>query len=266
MNKTIPIICGSVASNPSPLGVKLHNAGYEALNLNYTYIASGSSSIEQVINNVRNLPYRGLGVSMPFKQEVIKFLDEVDQSVKEIGACNTVVNTNGVLKGYNTDWVGAINAIKEVYEIKNIKSALIVGSGGVARAIAYGLMRNNIKVTICSRNQTTREKLVSDLGLVAGYDLDRQKDLEFDLAINATPDASESSPLLEATIAKSRVVLDVVFNEKQTNLAKLAKKHNVAFAAGWRMLLHQAFEQFRLYANQEPPKNEMSKVLEEALN
>ncbi len=266
MSKTIPIICGSVASSPSPLGVKLHNAGYKALKLDYTYIASGSDSIEQTINNVRNLPYRGLGVSMPFKQEVIEFLDEIDSSVKEIGACNTVVNTNGVLKGYNTDWIGTINAIKEVYEISNIKNALIVGSGGVARAIAYGLKQNGIKVTICSRNKVTRKQLVLDLNLESEIDLSEQDNKTFDLVVNATPEASENSPLLESTIAKCKVMLDVVFNQKETYLAKLAKKHGVAFATGWRMLLHQAFEQFRLYTKQEPPKEVMSKVLEEVLS
>src|SRR2546422_7200123 len=100
MNRTIPVLCCSVAANPSPLGVKLHNAGYEALGLDYRYFAIGAADIEPVLQCMRTLAIRGLGVSMPHKQAVIPFLDEVSLDVQAIGACNTVVQENGRLYGY----------------------------------------------------------------------------------------------------------------------------------------------------------------------
>ncbi len=138
MNRTIPVLCCSVAANPSPLGVKLHNAGYEALGLDYRYFAIGAADIEPVLQCMRTLAIRGLGVSMPHKQAVIPFLDEVSQDVQAIGACNTVVQENGRLYGYNTDWVGALGAIDEAGS-GGLHSAVIIGAGGVARAIAYAL-------------------------------------------------------------------------------------------------------------------------------
>src|SRR5205809_7595014 len=113
MNRTIPVLCCSVAANPSPLGVKLHNAGYEALGLDYRYFAIGAADIEPVLQCMRTLAIRRLGVSMPHKQAVIPFLHEVSQDVQAIGACNTVVQENGRLYVHNTGCLQALGAIDD---------------------------------------------------------------------------------------------------------------------------------------------------------
>lgn len=265
MNKTIPIICGSVSSHPGNLGVKQHTAGYTALGLNYTYIAVGSDNIEDTINIVRKMPLRGLGVSMPFKEQVIGLLDCVDDSVKAIRACNTVVNDDEQLKGYNTDWIGFLGALDEAYDTKLIKRAVIIGAGGVARAIAYALRQRNIKVFICARSEEKRKRLVRGLGLQGEGNIEQQGNFDAELIVNATPDATLEGPIALEKHLNAKVVFDVVFRNRTTPLIGKAKELGLIIVPGWRMLLHQALGQFELYTGVSAPIEVMSKVLEENL-
>lgn len=265
MMKTFPVVCASVASNPSALGVKLHNAGYKANGLDFTYVAMGSTDIDNAIQMMRQLPFRGLGVSMPFKEEIISRLDDVDFSVKKIGACNTVVNDNGKLVGYNTDWVGAVNALKEVVNIDSIRKALIVGAGGVARAIAFGLRQNNIDVYICARNIEKGKKLVDDLSLQGLMSIEEQGKCGADLIVNATPVSTSDCPLKIYMHKNAKVFFDVAFQKRTTETMKIAEESGLLVVHGWRMLLYQGMEQFELYTKQKAPIDAMSRVLEEAL-
>ena len=129
MNKTFPILCGSVSANPSRMGVKLHTTGYRTLGLDYQYVAIEATEIEPIVQSVRTLSFRGLGVSMPHKQTIIPLLDEIGPDVQAIGACNTVVQEDGRLRGYNTDWIGALGAIDEIEDSKNLHKAVIIGLG-----------------------------------------------------------------------------------------------------------------------------------------
>lgn len=265
MIKTFPVVCASVASNPSALGVKLHNAGYNACDLDYTYIATGSTDIKKTVQIMRDFPFRGLGVSMPFKQSVIQEIDEVDFSVKKIGACNTVVNDDGKLTGYNTDWIGAIEAINEIVKIDSIKQAVIIGAGGVARAIAFGLSQNNIEVFICARNTEQREKLVKDLSLHGSGSLDEQGKFNAELIVNATPVSTLDAPLRITDHKEAKILFDVAFQKRTTDLMKFAEDNGLLVVHGWRMLLYQGMKQFELYTKQKAPIEVMSKVLEDAL-
>ena len=262
IKETFPILCGSVAGKASRLGVKLHNVGYLAKNLNYTYIAMESNDIEEALDNIKRMHFRGLGVSMPFKSEVIKFLDEITNPVKIIGACNTIVNEGGKLIGYNTDWIGTINSINEVTDIKEYKSAIIIGSGGVARAIAYALKENGIKVYVSARNEKTRRRLVMDLNLDGECNLEEQSKYNTDIIVNATPDSSKETAVKLNQHTDAKLLFDVCFTTLETPLVKEAKERNLVTIAGWKMLLHQAVEQFKLYTGEEAPIKEMSEVLE----
>ena len=265
MLKTFPTICASVAANPSPLGVRLHNAGYEAKKLDFTYVAMGSESIEEAISAFKLLNYRGMGVSMPFKQSVINLLDAVDESVKVIGACNTVVNNDGKLTGYNTDWVGAQNAIAEVIDIHSLKKAVIIGAGGVARAIAYALKINGLAVYICARNDVQRKTLVDELELAGESAIEDQDKFGADIIVNATPIATDDSPLKLELHPTAKVVFDVVFQTRMTALTQKAVSLGKIIVSGWRMLLLQGAKQFELYTQEEAPIEAMGEVLEKWL-
>jgi len=265
MNQTIPTICGSVAGKPSALGVKLHDAGYKALGLEFKYIAIGTQNLEQIINCVRLLNFRGLGVSMPFKKAVIGYLDEVTPEVKVIGACNTILNENGRLIGYNTDWKGALMALEKIEGLSE-ESAVIIGSGGVARAIAYGLKQKKLKVFIAARSVENRKKLVSDLNLDGECSLSEQGKFGSLLVVNATPLADLSNTPVNLTAhPRSSLLLDVVFSPKRTQLVEAGEKLGWKVAPGWRMLLYQALYQFKLYTGREPAASEMERVLFDAL-
>ncbi len=274
MIKTFPVICGSAAGNPSSLGVKLHNAGYKALGLDWSYIAMGASSVEEVITSFKTLSFRGLGVSMPFKQDIIKYLDEIDDSVMAIGACNTVFNARykdgndtgkDHLIGYNTDWVGARDAIQEVVDLGTIKTGVIIGAGGVARAIAYALKKSGIEVYISARKKDQRDKLVRDLELKGAVRLEEQGTVGAQLVVNATPIADPNGPLVLQEHKNAQVIFDVVFQSAMTELTTAASNMGLKVVPGWRMLLLQGVKQLEIYTGMKAPVFEMSRVLEEWL-
>jgi shikimate dehydrogenase len=262
---TFPTLCGSVAGKASKLGVALHNAGYEALSLDFRYVAVGTTDLATAIAGFRSLGFRGFGVSMPHKIAIIPLLDEVTGDVSSIGACNTVVQREGRLIGYNTDWRGAVDSLKEV-GVSAPKSAVIVGSGGVARAIAYGLKSIGCNVTIAARNQSAAAQLVHDLGLDGHVQIHEQGSVNAELVVNATPIADGPDvPLTISAHKNASALLDVVFSPKDTKLAADAATAGLAVAKGWRMLLHQALHQFSLYTEATPPQEAMSEVLRKAL-
>lgn len=262
---TFPTLCGSVAGKASKLGVALHNAGYKSLGLDFRYVAVGTSDLQNTVAGFRALGFRGFGVSMPHKISIMSLLDEVIDDVSSIGACNTVVNDQGRLIGYNTDWKGALDALAEV-GVQAPRVAVIVGAGGVARAVAYGLKTLGCKVTIAARSLAAASRIVADLDLASHVSLNEQGSVAADLIVNATPIADGASPPLVLTEHRHAIaLLDVVFSPRETQLSADAAKAGLLVAKGWRMLLHQALHQFRLYTETEPPKDVMSDVLSKAL-
>ena len=265
MIETTPIICASVTAKAGTLGVKMHNAAYKAKGLNYTYIAISSDDIKKTLDALTTLNFRGLAVSNPFKTEVIKYVDFIDNDVKKMWACNTIVNNNGVFYAYNTDCYGAIKAIEEKIKLSEIKSALIVGCGGAARAIAVGLRNNNIDVYVSARNKEKRQSFVKELELQGECSIDEQGNFDVDLIINATPISDNNCPLKIDLHKKAKVLFDVSFANRKSELIKIAEARGLVTICGWRMLLHQGAKQFEFYTNQTAPIEEMSKALEENL-
>ncbi|MGB8417509.1 shikimate dehydrogenase family protein, partial [Paraburkholderia sp.] len=114
MPHSIPTLCGSLAGQPFTFNVKVHNAAYRALGVDYTFVSFGIEDVAGAINAMRTLGIRGLNVTMPHKQAVIPYLDALDETAREIGAVNTIDNRDGHLTGYNTDCAGAVRALEEV--------------------------------------------------------------------------------------------------------------------------------------------------------
>ena len=133
-----PILCGSIAGKIGGLGVVMHNRAYQKAGLEAVYVSFEPTGAKEAVEAMRNLGIRGMGVTMPYKTEVMEYLDEIDETAAAIGAVNTIVNDQGKLTGYNTDYRGAIDGLLEETELRDKKVALF-GSGGVGRAILYGL-------------------------------------------------------------------------------------------------------------------------------
>lgn len=279
MTSVIPALCGSVSTKPNPFGIKVHEAGYRALGLDYKYVSVGTDELAPVVQAFRTLGFRGFGVSMPFKRQIIDLIDEVSAEVSAIGACNTVVAIGDKLRGENTDWTGALAALKEVdglavgategsadVSTASLPKAVIVGAGGVARAIAYGLKRSGYQVFISARNLEQAQALVRDLSLDDACPLAQQGRFDAHLVVNATPSAELDGPVDLEKHPRATALLDVIGHQKVTPLASEAARRGLRVAPGWRMRLHQACRQFELYTGNPAPEQVMSAALESALS
>ena len=129
------------------LSPSIHNAAYVALGLNYMYTAFRVTKLQEALGGIRALGIRGVSVTAPHKTRVMAYLDEIDETAQIIGAVNTIVHTDGILKGYNTDSSCAIAALEEKIILKG-KRIVLLGAGGAARAIAYGLEQKGSDVLI----------------------------------------------------------------------------------------------------------------------
>ncbi|TSA58518.1 MAG: shikimate 5-dehydrogenase [Methylophilaceae bacterium] len=261
-------LCISVASRPGNFGTTLHNAAYAALGLNFVYKACGITDIAATMVGVRALGIRGCSVSMPFKEAVITYLDELDETAQVIGAVNTIVNDAGRLTGYNTDVIGARVAL-EALQARPSESVLLLGAGGAARAILFALRQIGFnQVRVAGRDLEKIHRLDTILSCQPVAWAERQK-APVDLVINATsvgmnPNA-ESMPLEEAFIQQSRAVMDVVISPIETRLIGCARSAGKGVAPGYLMSLEQTMAQFTLYTGVKPPRNLMEQDMRRLL-
>lgn len=269
MPKSNPILCGSIASRPSPFGVAMHNAAYQAAGVPFTYVAFGTENTREAVLAMRYLGIRGLGVSMPHKIEIMQYLDAIDETAAKIGAVNTVVNDDGHLTGYNTDWSGAIRALQEKVDIAG-KRSVVVGAGGAARAIVYGLVKEHSQVTVYNKTMSRGEKLARDFGVQFGGGLAELGSIkDYDILVNATSvgfHAPDESVIPSSILKEGKAVLDVVFIPPESKLMQDAKSRGCVAISGIRMLVHQAMYQFELYTGKRAPFEAMEKALLERIS
>ena len=248
MPKTIPTLCGSMMKDPFTLGVRIHTAAYRALGLDYTFVCFGVDDVKATIAAVRTLGIRGLNVSMPYKQDVMAFLDHIDEGATHIGAVNTINNVNGVLTGFNTDWIGAVRALEERTLLAGRKLALL-GAGGAARAIAYGTRRAGAIVTVFNRSAAMGRALSEAFDIEYGGTLDALDADRFSIVVNATSAGHGASGINPAAgkLARHLLVMDIVFVPTLTPLIREAQALGCETIDGTRMLVHQACGQVELY-------------------
>jgi len=248
----------------------IHNAGFKKLGIDDQFIYLRAEvkpeNLKMAIDGVRGLDIRGVSVTMPHKSEVIKYLDEIDKTAKEIGAVNTIVNNNGKLKGYNTDCLGALTALEKKTKVRGKKVA-IIGGGGVARAIVYILVKKGARVKIFNRDLKKAENLAKEFGCeYAGLDL-LEEIQGMDIIINATSvGMNENKSLIDKNfLNKKQIVLDIITSPYETRLLKDAKSKGAKVIYGYEMLLYQGVEQFKLYTGFKAPVEAMRKALEDTL-
>jgi shikimate dehydrogenase len=266
------ILCGSVSRLAGPLGRSLHEAGYRALGLAFTYVPFEVADLAGAITGMRALGIRGLGVSQPYKQQVMGLLDSIEPLAKRIGAVNTVVQTEHVLVGHNTDWLGATRALEEVRPLRDAR-VLLVGAGGAARAIAFGLGDRGARTTIANRDRAKATALAGEPGAIgAGLD-ETARAADYDVIVNATPlgqrdDATRTepvSPVPAEALRAGQVVMDIVYKPVRTRLIEAARSRGATAIHGGRMLLHQAAAQFELYTGRPAPLKAMEAALQAAI-
>jgi len=266
-NTTVCCVIGDpVEHSLSPL---IHNAGYQVLGLNFVYIAFGVKDIKHAIDGIRGLGIRGASVTIPYKVNAMKYIDGVDDVAREIGAINTVVNNDGVLSGFNTDYDAALKALKEKTAIKG-KKVVLLGGGGTALTIATGLKRNGAELVILNRTKEKARKLAKLVSAEGFGGLDQLSIVaSADILINATsvgmwPRINESVVSRELLHPKL-TVFDVNYNPKETRLISEAKEAGCTVAHGYKMFLYQAARQFELFTRHKAPLLDMERALIKAL-
>lgn len=248
----------------------MHTAGFKALGIENEFIFLPSEvapeKLEEAINSARKLNVKGISITMPHKETIIKYIDVLDDDAEEIGAVNTVVNEEGELVGYNTDWIGAIKALEKRTDLDGKKVA-VIGAGGAARAIIFGLVKKGAKVKIFNRSIEKARDLAREFESEFSSLEDINEVKDFDVIINASSIGmnQDVSPVNKDLINDDQVIFDIVYTPKETKFIKEAKEKGATTIPGYEMLLYQGLEQFRMYTDYEPPVREMEEALLKSL-
>ena len=273
----------AVVANPikHSLSPFIHNLAFDLTDENGVYLAweVESKKLAAIVENVRNLDMYGLNISMPYKGEIIKFMDELSPAAELIGAVNTVVNHSGKLIGHNTDGIGFFNSLKKYdFKIEN-KQILVLGGGGAAIAlIAQAALSGAKKIVVAARKSASYDPLnekLAKLSAKTGVEIlltdlsgaDRlQKELnQTDLLVNATSVGMDgaSFPLEKSLLLPDRLlVVDAIYKVRETPFLRWAKEQGAQTENGLGMLIGQAAESFYLWTGKEMPVDKITLEME----
>lgn len=260
-------LCISLAGRPSNIGTRFHNHLYDVLGLDFLYKAFTTTDIAAAIGGVRALGIRGCSVSMPFKQDVLALVDEVEPSARAINAVNTIVNdvtvSGGRLTASNTDYLAVQRLIAE-HALDPAAPVLIRGSGGMAAAVGTAFKDAGFRAgTIVARNRTTGAELADRLGY--GY-IDDVGSRTAAVIVNVTPVGMAGGPQERdsafgtETIARAETVFDVVAMPSETPLITAARDAGKPVITGAEVIALQAAEQFERYTGVRPTPGQIAEA------
>jgi shikimate dehydrogenase len=262
-------LCMSLSGRPGVFGSRFHNHLYEALGLDYVYKAFTTGDLAAAVGGIRALGIRGCAVSMPFKEACIPLLDALDPSAAAIQSVNTIVNDDGRLRGYNTDYL-AIVALLRRHRIPKDASFALSGSGGMARAVASALRDQGYTAgTVVARNETSGRRLAVDCGYPWQAALGA---LRPQLLVNATPLGMSGGPEAEqlafpaAAIEAAEFAFDVVAVPPETPFIRHARATGKRVITGAEVIVLQALEQFALYTGITPTQEQVREAAAFALS
>ncbi len=267
IDATSRIYC--VLGNPvaHSMGPAMHNAAFAAAGVNGVYVAFCVSDIAAAVKGMRALDIGGASVTIPHKVNIMDHLDTVDEDARRIGAVNTIVNREGRLTGHNSDWRGATRALLEKTSIDG-RTVMIIGAGGAARAVAYGIVREGGRPVIASRTVEKAKALAGDLGGDA-LSLSDGASCDWDILINTTPvgmaPGIDFSPVPVEWLKPRRVVMDIVYNPLKTRLLREAGERGCETIDGLAMFVYQGAYQFETWTGQTAPVGVMRQTVAAAL-
>ena len=236
------------------------------------YVPLPTSELEMAFAGIKALGFSGISVTVPHKVAIMPLLDAIDPVAQKIGAVNTLLfkhKADGRLQctGVNTDWIGANQALAEAIRLSGT-SVLILGAGGAARAIGFGLCEAGAQIFIHNRNQAKGEHLAAQLGCLY-LTATELRDLRADVLINATSvgmqPKADALPLEADLLSNFQVVMDIVYAPLETRLLQEAAARGCKTVPGSNMLLYQATAQWQLWLGEEPPVDVMRAALSEGL-
>ena len=249
------------------LSPAMHNAAFQQIGLNSVYVAFEVKDVARALDGFRELGVCGVSVTIPHKQAVIKHLDAIDPVAEKIGAVNTLVIDERQIKGFNSDWVGAVQALETITELPG-KTILVLGAGGSARAVGFGLREKGAKILLANRTLSRGQALAAELGaeFVLLTDI---ADVKADALINTTSvgmtPSVDATPAPAALLENVAAVMDIVYSPVETRLLREAKQAGCRTADGTNMLLYQGVAQFEVWTGRNAPVDVMRAALNAGL-
>ena len=263
----------------------IQNYAFELMNLDYVYLPFDvpTENIKSAVNGILALELKGLNVTLPHKEKIIKFLDELSEEASIIGAVNTIVNDHGKLIGYNTDAHGILETLLPYKDKISGTKVTVIGAGGSARAVIYTLLRHFKPevINIINRTHQRADTLVNDFSLKMRYDSfhtfelfppDKAETLSTSrLIINATtmgmfPDVDDTITDLEESFNEEQIIFDLIYNPTKTNFLEMAEIQGAKVVGGLKMLISQAAKSFELWTGVEMPMDKITLKLEEYIS
>lgn len=252
-----------IAHSLSPI---IMNTALRRENVNAVYLALHAKTLKDLLTCAREIPIHGLSITMPYKEAILKYLDNTDSHTTKIGACNTIVRAqDGKLYGFNTDTAGVVRPLEQRIPLEGAR-ILVLGAGGAARAAVFGLKERGCEVFILNRTPAPAQKLARQAKARTIKRPDLRK-LAFDVIVNATPvgmSNSGESPLHENEI-NAKYVFDMVYDPPETRFLKAAKARGAQIIPGIEMFVHQAARQFEIWTGKPAPWDDMLRVVTIAL-
>lgn len=261
----------------------MHNLSLKSLGLDYSYMAFNipKESLGEAVEALKLLNVRGFNLTMPHKEEVIKYLDEVNESAKLIGAVNTVVNNKGKLTGYNTDGEGFVKSLEKRVVKYEGEKVVILGAGGAAKSIAIELALRGVgEVVIMNRTLEKAKKLEMIInenikeGVVKSYKMDKEilkkevKDSSILINTSAVGMGElESESLVEDidVFHRDLFVADIIYEPAKTKFLSLAEKAGCRIMNGLDMLIYQGDIGFKIWTGFNMPKDTIEVLEDEFL-
>jgi 3-dehydroquinate dehydratase/shikimate dehydrogenase len=272
------VVADPVAHSYSPL---IHNTAFthQGLNARYFPFRIPQSDLPNFFQYCPEFGISGLSVTIPHKEDALRQCTQAESSASGIGAVNTVIFQDGNRLGYNTDYRAAMDCIEEMFKIDKQRArpmqgitALVLGAGGVSRAIAWGLRQRHADVMIASRTHERAQILAAELGCRA-IEWEQRQSQKFNLLVNGTPvgmhpdlDHSPIDQSLLKSLGKLLVVFDTIYNPENTLLVKHAKNSNCRVISGIDMFVRQAAYQYKLFTGRDAPTDLMRKTIKQATN
>ncbi len=258
------------------LGPLIHNAAFAKQKLNKVYVPFRvpREDLGEFLQAAPELGIKGLSVTIPHKEAVLEHAAELDESAAGVGAANTLRRESNGFVGSNTDYAAAMACLREAAKEKfgdekdlGGKVALVLGSGGVARAIAYGLHSAGADVIISGRNTETAERLAEGVGCGV-FEWSERHELDVDIIVNCTPIGMhpklDESPYERQSLGPNMIVFDTVYNPANTLFLKDAKELGCHTISGVEMFVRQAALQYQQFAGQDAPEELMRETLARA--
>jgi 3-dehydroquinate dehydratase / shikimate dehydrogenase len=267
------VIGKPVGHSASPF---MHNRAFKALGLDFVYLPLAVDNVDEFFARfvrpaTREIDWRlrGFSVTIPHKTSVCRFLDEIDATSSLVGAVNTVVIEGGRIRGYNTDVEGAIKPLESIMPLDGERCG-VIGAGGAARAVIYGLISKGARVKIFARDADKGRALGASFG-VAVLPLESLQSSDVQIVINTTPvgmhgHSANESPVPRPALRGRSVAYDLVYNPLQTQFLKDASAEGCRIISGIEMLVAQAALQFELWAGRKAPLDLMRQAALEKLS